>query len=351
MHSIMKAVASLAVLLGLTLFISTAASAAQPVGSALWAVLKCKYSDTPEVPATADTTLDNLFNGAEGVRQYFAEISHGKYRPLFRISGIWRTMGVSIAQDRKEGFNRYRRTEECIKVSGVRPGMYAGIIVNFNVDIDAGYAGNVLLTPGAWATAFAAHEMLHHLGLNHSFDTSTRKNSTWSAPGEYYDHWDIMSAMAIYGFKNANGLTSGPDLALPFKLSLGWIAAQKDVTLIDARVATGVSMGETRDLSLRPYSSVSGSMPLGACVDVGAKNGEFTRYCAEYRQKSGWDRVIPEGGVLIHSLKNNSLENQQMTVVRDRIFRAGETFKTPDGGATFVINEITDKSARLRIEY
>ena len=76
--------------------------------------------------------------------------------------------------------------------------------------VDSGAAGGrVLLDPGAWSVGFAAHEMLHGDGLDHSFsDDTTFHAATWSAPGEYDDLWDEMSAMNIYTFGTANFSTS-----------------------------------------------------------------------------------------------------------------------------------------------
>ena len=70
---------------------------------------------------------------------------------------------------------------------------------------------------------FLAHETGHVFGLQHSFDQSNRKDATWSAPGEYYDKHDIMSAMNTYSASNEKFGKYGPLLCTPNLDSMGWL--------------------------------------------------------------------------------------------------------------------------------
>lgn len=319
-------------------------------GNARWAVLKCTYSDRLDIPGTYDKTLENIFNGKEGAHFYFTDISYGKYVPNFEISNGWRAMSVSFASETTSPLSRAGRINACMRAWNVDARDYDGVVATLNVDIDAGYAGQVLMAPGAYNVSFLAHEMFHHLGLGHSWDTSDRKNADWSQPGEYFDFWDIQSAMAIYGFWNANDLIAGPNLALPFKLALGWVEENNDVAMIDTAWNNGARVGAAAEFDLRPYHLATGSDWLGACVDLGDSDGGFTRWCAEYRQKTGWDRGIPESGVLVHFFKNGSLD-QRMTIARNPMTRAGERFSSLDKRIRFTLDSIDEERAHVSISY
>jgi len=321
---------------------------APSVGTSKWLVIKCKYSDTPDIPEDADETIEDVLNGTEGVREWFFDISHGVYIPDFEIKSEWKTMDISLAEDKANSLKRFDRIENCIKAWGIDRDQYAGVIANVNVQVDAGHANNVLLDPPAWHVTPIVHEMIHRMGVLHSFDTSDRKNNEWSKPGEYFDPWDMMSAMAVFGYDNDNGFVAGPDLALPFKLHLKWLSIPNDVELIDARTEKS---GKTAKIKIRPYPELTGKDPLGVCIDVADDDSGFTRYCAEYRVKTGWDRAIPEDGVLIHFIKNGIVPGNKMTVVVDHALKAGESYTTQNGKATFHIRELGQKQATIGIEY
>jgi len=320
------------------------------VGNSRWAVLKCHYSDAVSVPENADQTLENLFNGTEGVREWFFDISHGKYLPDFEIQNEWKPMNVTLASEKVAPLSRNKRSEECIQAWGIDKTKYAGVVAIFSSVIDSGYSGNVLLDPKAWDVTFAVHEMLHHMGLPHSFDTSDRKAADWSQPGEYFDPFDMMSAMRVRSFRNENGLLAGPELALPFKLDMGWVTAPNDVEIIDARNLTGEPLGVTREITLRSYAALTGSDPLGVCIDLADDDGGFTRYCAEYRVAQGWDRAIGDNGVLIHFLKNGKKRDGKMTIASG-MFKAREGYTTHSGRAVFDVKNITAKNATISISY
>ena len=109
---------------------------------------------------------------------------------------------------------------------------FYGIIVILNLSVDAGSVGILQLTfgenrkdygsmvlgPAALNLTFAAHEMGHSYGLDHSFDTNPVSNDPANdpRPGAYGDAWDIMSAMrfgnAAPFFQHPRFGASGPGL-------------------------------------------------------------------------------------------------------------------------------------------
>ena len=161
--------------------------------------------------------------------------------------------------------------------------------------------------------------MGHVLGLGHSYDTPDRKNASWSAPGEYFDPWDIMSAMAIYGFSNTNGLTAGPDLNASSKILMGWMPT-KDVQWINLSDLSSIPLS----LTLDRYDQPNRAHPL--VVGVPLEDGRF--YTVEFRLKSGWDRGIPRSGVMIHRVERNGTRPY---IMPGGAYQPGEVFTSDEG--------------------
>ena len=286
-----------------------------------WLAIHCKLKGVDTIPADA-ANLELLLNGKEGLQEYYRDISYGSYVPQFTHVQSW--VAVDQTPDDDAKLTRGARIQNCVDahvkagdVSDV--GKYQGIIVFRNVSIDSGNAGNVLLDIGAWNVTFGAHEMGHTLGLEHSFDTSDRKNSSWSAPGEYFDPWDIMSAMAVYGFSNANGFTAGPDLNASSKILLGWMPA-KDVQWFNFADISSSPM----TLTLGRFDQPDGANPL--VVGVRLVDGRF--YTVEFRPKAGWDRAIPSDGVMIHRVE---LGGTRPYVMPGGAYQPGASFTSAEG--------------------
>src|SRR6185503_2156597 len=125
--------------------------------------------------------------------------------------------------------NRAQRIQDCVDTAA-RAGYTVPTgnrtIVILNAQVDSGSAGGrVLLDPGAWNVAFAAHEMAHGYGLNHSFsDDPAYRNATWSQPGEYDDEWDEMSAMHVLGSATPRFGTGAVSFNAYHRDKLGWLA-------------------------------------------------------------------------------------------------------------------------------
>jgi hypothetical protein len=127
--------------------------------------------------------------------------------------------------------------------------------------------------------------------MGHSFDQSDRKMQTWSAPGEYYDKHDIMSAMNVSNYAHPQFGLSGPLLCAALMDFLGWLDASRVWT--PPHSGSGVY---TFDLVSLGHPQVQGYLA--------ARVGDSLY--VEFRTNDGWDQGLPRATVLIHELISNS---------------------------------------------
>jgi hypothetical protein len=124
---------------------------------------------------------------------------------------------------------------------------------------------------------FAAHEMGHGYGFDHSF--------RGGAPDiEYGDPWDLMSAMSVTTFFGRHGV-SGPGLNAPSLMRLGWFPDERAAT-------TGGSV------MLAPLNRPD--LPGSMAVRI---QGVDRVYTVELRSGFGWDTGLSDPAVLIHELR------------------------------------------------
>ncbi len=133
---------------------------------------------------------------------------------------------------------------------------------------------------------FLAHETGHIFGLDHSFDQSTRKRETWSAPGEYYDEYDIMSAMNVSSHTHPRFGERGPLLCAANLDRMGWLPA--------SRVWTGPINGS--------FSECLDLVPLGHPEIPGYLAARVGQYYIELRTRDQWDAGINRPCILIHRM-------------------------------------------------
>ncbi|MCG8460641.1 MAG: hypothetical protein MI919_30535, partial [Holophagales bacterium] len=156
--------------------------------------------------------------------------------------------------------------------------------------IDGGQLDNmVVLHLTVFDHTLVAHEMLHVFGLWHSFDDTLRQRETWSAPGEYYDPYDVMGgAGGDFTFRHPRFYRSGVGLNGYHRKQLGYIPPHR-----------------IRSLSPSSPSNEGEHIVKLAALDRPESHGylllEFIRpfdhltAMVEYRQNTGWDRNSEEG--------------------------------------------------------
>jgi hypothetical protein len=295
------ALAAAAALAVSTAAVAPSADAVPARGNSGWSVLLCTFSDVPAQPQTP-AYFDRMFGaagaGQQGLYDYFRNQSYGKLRIAATVRG-WYRMPFSVAQEAPK--SRGQRIQDCVDTASangytVPAGNRTAVITNAQQDSGSA-GGRVLLDPGAWNIRFAAHEMGHGYGLDHSFsDDLTYQNASWSQPGEYDDMWDEMSAQHVYGFNTASFGNGGVGLNAFGRDKLGFLPRNRIKTF-----GSGGATSGTVRLAALQQPSATGSLLLRVPFDPA---DPFHYYTVEYQRRLGWSQGIPADTVLIHEVRN-----------------------------------------------
>ena len=295
------ALAAAAALAVSTAAVAPSADAVPARGNSGWSVLLCRFSDVPAQPQTP-AYFGRMFGaagaGQEGLYDYFRNQSYGKLRIAATVRG-WYRMPFSVAQEAPK--SRGQRIQDCVDTAAangytVPAGNRTAVITNAQQDSGSA-GGRVLLDPGAWNIRFAAHEMGHGYGLDHSFsDDLTYQNASWSQPGEYDDMWDEMSAQHVYGFNTTSFGNGGVGLNAFGRDKLGFLPRNRIRTF-----GSGGATSGTVQLAALQQPSATGSLLLRVPFDPA---DPFHYYTVEFQRRLGWSQGIPADTVLIHEVRN-----------------------------------------------
>jgi len=262
-----------------------------PLSAKPWLMIKCQFSDINTQPQ-GDQFYRDLNDSHVS---YWHDVSYGSWD----LSGStvidrWHRMSITNANWRNLR-SRWDRAGACIDAFGGSTSGYVNVISIVNDEGDAGNAGGrVLVTPNVSNVTFVAHETGHTFGWEHSFDDTDRKTDSWSSPGEYCDHWDIMSAMNVHTFSHPQSPVAGPEMNAPFKTKQSFIPVHRIRRLSWDEIRQG-----TR-LNIAALNRPEANGPL--MVRIGPNDNNY--YTIEYRMQSGWDQGIPQAAVLLHRVTN-----------------------------------------------
>jgi hypothetical protein len=253
--------------------------------------------DEPNPPSFYANLITNRGLGKNLVADYFKDNSKGKMNLNGSLVKGWYTIQDSWENVKlKQRGGKISASITAARTAGNRP--YAvpsnhTVIAMHSAPPDSGAtgAGNVLGHPFVDNVTFLAHEMLHTLGMGHSYsDDLEFKSASWSSRGEYNDAWDIMSAMSVHWHNNGANGKVGPSLNTFGREKLGWLDPDDTLTVPRNR------HGKTYTLFSLTRSS---RQPIAIRVPFGDKG--FC-YSVEYQIQEAWDAGIPLRQVLIRKI-------------------------------------------------
>ncbi|MCB0705910.1 MAG: hypothetical protein KDC34_11395 [Saprospiraceae bacterium] len=286
-----------------------------------WAVLLVSFRGSEPHPdrKPASYYRDMFSSGTGGLYDYWQDVSYNNINiEGTRVYG-WRTLSLTLEEFRALGRREkiYEAAKEFRSSIDFEPFYGIILIPDQNIE-DAGSVGvvsfalhkrraiwlnkdygTVLANIDIIKPTFLAHEMGHGMHFKHSFDDSCRKSNTWSAHGEYFDSWDIMSAMNVKSFTHPMFGDSGPGLNAPYTYARGWLSE-------DLIGYFPWYRQEPQDFLL---DSMGGHMHRGykKAIKIDYKDsgtGETCAYWVELRTPQNWDQGIGENAVLIRQVKN-----------------------------------------------
>jgi len=315
-----------------------------PTGSQKLAVLLCKLEDTADLEPEPVNYFRDLFvtKSTGGLNDYWTDASLGGINLDTTEVFEWRTIEQNRADFLNARPDRGSKIQGAVDAFSLDRSQFAGVVALFNVGVgDSGAAGaGVLGAPGDYNVTFLAHETGHVFGFDHSFDQSGRKAETWSAPGEYYDKYDIMSAMNVFSHNHPRFGQRGPLLCTANLDRMGW--------LLSSRVWTGPINGS--------FSECLDLVPLGHPEMPGYLAAQVGPYYVELRTQDRWDAGIPRPCVLIHAMYGTNatvIASDRANWVND--WQAGQSFGPSQaamaigGGIRIEVVSIDPSNMRARI--
>ncbi|MFC4959722.1 hypothetical protein ACFPFX_25875 [Streptomyces mauvecolor] len=307
-----------------------------------WAILRCQFADTVNVPTSADDAyFADLFTGSGqgslNMVDYFLDSSHG----AVDISGTdvlgWYVLDQDRANYTGSGANPAGRDQliawakqKAIAADGIDFSRYAGVLVCMNVPTD------LFGVPHYAAVCDVDGLYPNDLALVMGYEYGMAASWMEGASGPWTDPWDAMSSGNAYMFAHDRWGLTGPGLNAANMYGRGWL----DATRTHVMNATGTALIHLRPLHRRDLPGT-----------LAARIGDFF---VEFRVQAGFDAGLPHAAVLVHTLVNNRsylMVNSDNTValVKGSVF----DHQSSSGHVVFTVEELDPdgETATIRVNY
>ncbi|KAF9992602.1 hypothetical protein BGZ79_002876 [Entomortierella chlamydospora] len=270
-------------------------------GNTPWSIILCKFKDVSDEPKSLQffknfATLAG--SGTGNLADYYSDQSYGKVSLLGSEVRGWFVMSVTKAQ--LSTADRWHRVQACIDAAArggytVPAGNRIMTMLNSKQDSGAdgvGPGARMVLDNFAWDVRFAAHEMGHVYGLQHSW---SNVSGPCGSTGEYGDSWDEMSATCVYSPRTGLFRPDAVGFGGYQRDKLGWIPINRILTM----GSDGIS---SRIVTLAPMSDPT--QPGYLYVRIPFDPADlFHYYTVEFRTQTKWDAGILKNTVLIHEVR------------------------------------------------
>ena len=288
---------------------------AEALAAPSWAIILCNLSDVPPGPNARDRYaryFTSLGAGTGGAFDYWNDVSYGK-GPLrgAKVVGFFDIGHTRADLATLTGGAQRQRTFSwgvaAAQRNGVDLSVFAHTIVVLNVSADHGGAGGGVVLAyedtRPFEPTFFFHEMGHGFGLDHSFgETATACAGGDARPGAYCNMFDIMSAMNVHSFQDAQNRRTGPSLSAPSRERLGWLEG--------SRILTASPNGVGQTVVLAPLNRPeSAGYVLAKFVAPSRDSTQQvpSTYTLEFKEAVGWDRGFLLDHVFIHEIRTDGL--------------------------------------------
>lgn len=281
-----------------------------------WAVILCNLSDRPPGPNSNQRYVDYFTgpsNGIPNAFNYFYDVSYGTGGLQgTRVFG-WLDLGHTTAEllafvGSAQRAQAFKWGMEAVSANNIDLSAFPHKIVVLNGGgNDHGKTGSGVVLVYADTTPFEPtfffHEMGHEFGMDHSFGEQPAPCVGGDArPGAYCDVFDIMSAMNVNSFNDAQNRRAGPGLNALSRERLGWLHRSRVWNMPGSDFSENVVLAALD----RPYIECYQMAKFRAPSRNPAQQAPST-YTLEFREAAGWDQGLPNDMVVIHEVRTDGL--------------------------------------------